>query len=163
MSPVRRLVLALTAVLLVASTACSKESFEDRTAVVDVDGASTTFTLDTCGLDDTTVFVVGRSTGGATLQVVVGVEEEDHEAGIPDLTGISVTDADSDRVAFGSGAWSQRDETSRPPGRIDEARIRGARIQVSGAFETLEPSATPSDTAGTLTPFSFDARCDEPS
>lgn len=159
MAPVARFVVVAVALVAVG---CTEDRFEDHTAVVVVDGVTTTFTLDTCGLDDTTVFVVGRSTGGAVLQVVMGVNEDDHEEAIPDLTGISVTDGEGDRQAFGPDAWLVRDESSPAPGRIDEARVRGARIQVEGAFETSAPSGTPGDTPGSPTPFTFDARCDQP-
>lgn len=147
--------------VLALAVGCSGKDFEDRTAVVEIDGASTTFTVDSCGLDGETVFVVGRSAGGATLQAVVGVQENDHETGIPDLTGVSVTDASSDRQGFGAGSWELRDMTGRAPGRIDEARVRGARIQVSGALEAVDASGRVPEAPGPTVAFSLDARCDE--
>lgn len=151
---------ALVAALLVG--ACSREvAFPDREARVDHGGRTTTFTLDSCGLDGTTAFLVGRTESGIVLQAVVGVED-DGETGVPRSTGFEVIgDADVDGGgygAFGEEAWDRREETGTPPGEITSARIRGARIQVEGRAVTLDPDGRPQ--GGTLTEVSLDARCD---
>lgn len=152
---------ALLAALLVG--ACSREApFPDREARVDHGGRTTTFTLDSCGLDGSTAFLVGRTESGIVLQAVVGVED-DGETGVPASTGFEVL-GDGDvggggYGAFGEEAWDRREETGPPPGEITSARIRGARIQVEAEAVTLDPDGHPQ--GGTLTDVSLDARCDE--
>lgn len=141
----------------VALAGCGGDEFEDRTAIVDVDGQTTTFEITTCGLDGTTAFVVGYSEGGEILQAVVGVEEDDLEAGVPASTGVTVTEGEGDLAAFGAEAWSRRGESGPAPGSIADARIRGARIQADGRFAVTDADGNVAE--GPL--FRFDARCDD--
>lgn len=162
---------------------CGRKEFADRTARVTVDGATTEYQVDSCGRDQSTVFVVGRADGGRILQAVVGLRP-DNRTGIPASTGITLTGVEVARTsttssaatgsaasgssvpavaelaAFGAESWARRGETGDPPGRIASARVRGSRIQVSG---DLEPAPSP-DAAGSAEPvripFTLDARCD---
>ena len=77
----------LASALLVA-TGCSRQEFEDRTAVVELDGRADHFEVASCGLDDTTAFVVGRADDGTVLQAVVGVEGPEDLDGVPASTAI---------------------------------------------------------------------------
>ena len=138
---------------------CGGDEFHDRTAVVDVGGRTTTFEVTTCGLDGITAFVVGRSESGEVLQAVVGVEEDDPEAGVPALTGLTVTEGDGELVAFGADAWALRGEVAPAPGSVTDARIRGARIQADGRFSVVDGDGGVTADGPT---FRFDARCDEP-
>lgn len=151
--------LAALAVLLVAAGACGREpAFEDRTAEVTLDGRTTTFTIDTCGLDGRTAFVVGRSDDGDVVQAVVGVED-DGETGVPASTGISViADDGSAHAAFGAESWTRRGGEGDPPGAIDSARVRGARIQAEGRAEPVDGDDRP--TGGEAVDLVLDARCD---
>lgn len=149
----------LLLVALVGGAACSREpAFADRTARVTVDGETTSYDIDGCGLDGTTVFVLGRTDEGEVLQAVVGVEP-DGETGVPTSTGISVTDGAVPVTAFGDEAWDRRGETGEAPGQITEARVRGARIQASGQAQPADVTGRP--TSGAPVPLSLDARCDE--
>ena len=78
-------------VLLVAGSlvgaGCSRSTFHDRTARLTREGVVTEFSLDSCGRDGVTVFVVGRTEGGRILQAVVGLRK-DRRTGITDLTGV---------------------------------------------------------------------------
>jgi hypothetical protein len=49
---------------------------EDRTAQVKVGDRTSTYQVDSCGLDDQTVFVVGRADGGRILQGVLALEDD---------------------------------------------------------------------------------------
>ena len=166
--------MALAALLAVA-TGCSRNEFEDRTAVLVVGGESTTLAVDSCGLDGTTVFVVGRGPGGVVVQAVVGVED-DERTGIPASTGLTVDGASwanetpnsgvlaDSYGASGAESWSRRGQSGRAPGSITSAVIRGSRIQVAGRLEPLTPDGTvvpgrASDVP--RIPFRLDARCDE--
>ncbi|MGN6695411.1 MAG: hypothetical protein ACTHN0_14640, partial [Aquihabitans sp.] len=80
---------ALVAVLGAGLIGCSKNEFEDRTAVVRVGGAMQTYEVESCGLDEQTVFVVGRADDGAIVQGVMGLKKDD-KTGIPASTGITV-------------------------------------------------------------------------
>ncbi len=147
--------LALTATL----AGCSREpAFADRTARVTVDGDATTFQVDGCLLDGTTVFVVGRTDDGLVLQAVVGVEA-DGETGVPTSTGVTITEGDQPVTAFGDEAWARRGETGDAPGEITSARVKGARIQASGEAQPVAIDGSPTS-AGPV-PITFDARCDE--
>ncbi|MEZ5177155.1 MAG: hypothetical protein R2746_02445 [Acidimicrobiales bacterium] len=171
---------AAAAALVVGAVAltagCSRNEFEDRTAQLDVGGESTTLELDSCGLDGTTVFVVGRGPGDVVLQAVVGVED-DGRTGVPDSTGLTVDGAGFAREsansavladsfgASGDESWARRGQTGRAPGTITSARVRGSRIQVAGRLEPLDvdtgrPVATSADAARPIS-FRLDARCDE--
>jgi len=141
-----------------ALTACSRGDFEDRTAQVTADGSSQTYQLTSCGLDGTTVFLVGQAPGGKVLQAVVGVEP-DHETGVPGSTGLSFGPPDGTRAAFGSESWQRRGEPGSPPGRITSARVRGSRIQATGTTDRVDAQGTPSPAADPQA-FSLDARCD---
>lgn len=149
---------ALTACVALAIGACSREpAFEDRTAEVTIGGDTTTFTVDSCGLDDATVFVVGRTGDGAVVQAVLGVED-DGETGIPGSTGLTVTTDDGAWAAFGAESWSRRGGEGEPPGSIASARVRGARIQAEGRAEPVDDADRP--TGGEAADLGFDARCD---
>lgn len=150
----------LVALVLASGVAsgCSREpAFEDRTARVTVDGDTTTFEIDSCGKDGETVFVVGRTTDGAVLQAVVGVED-DGETGVPASTGLTVTEVDRPVSAFGEEAWARQRETGAPPGEIRTARVRGARIQAAGEAQPVDVAGDP--TSADPVPFTLDARCD---
>ncbi len=154
-SRVGLVVLVLTVVM---SAGCSRNEFDDRTAVVAVDGRSTTFKVDSCGLDATTVFVVGRSSKGDVVQAVVGVEA-DGRTGVVASTGLTLGPDGAELAAFGAESWRRRGQSGAAPGRIDSAQVRGSRIQVSGR---LVQTATAAGTApAPSVAFSFDARCDK--
>lgn len=151
----------LACAALLAAAACGREpAFEDRTARVTLDGTTTTFEVDGCLLDGQTAYVVGRSDDGATLQAVVGVED-DLATGVPGSTGVSVIGArDTPSVAaFGPEAWVRRGQEGDPPGTITSARIRGSRIQAAG--EAPEVGAGDRPVGDRTYALSFDARCDE--
>ena len=150
---------ALSAALVVALAGCGREAaFADRTARVTVDGDTTTYEVDSCGLDGQTVFVVGRSEEGRTVQAVVGVEG-DGETGVPRSSGLTVVGDGVSVGAFGVEAWARRGEEGPPPGTIASARVRGARIQFRGQAEPVDAEDRPTgdDPVG----FAFDARCDQ--
>lgn len=149
----------LATLAVVAPVACSRDGFEDRTATVQVDGSSTGYEVDACGLDGSTLFVVARSSGGSVLQAVVGLED-DGETGVPASTGLTVSDGDVDLAAFGAESWARRGEAGDPPGRITEARLRGSRIQVEGRVAPLDADGGVA-VEGAALPFALDARCDE--
>lgn len=149
---------AVALVPLLLAAGCSRNGFDDRTARVAVHGRTTTYTVDTCGLDGTTVFVVGRAPGGSILQAVVGIVKGKN-TGVPASTGITFSDEGVDLAAFGPESWSRRGEAGRAPGRVTSARLRGSRIQVSGEVEAVDGNDRPSEPRRT-DPFSFDARCD---
>jgi hypothetical protein len=156
---VRAGALALAVALL---GACGREAaFPDRTARLTLDGRTTTFEVDGCLLDGQTAYVVGRAEDGSVLQAVVGVED-DGATGVPASTGVDVDGAgDTPSVgAFGPEAWARRQGAGDPPGGIDTARIRGARIQASGTAQALDAAGTPAGT--TAIPLALDARCDAP-
>lgn len=160
---------ALVAALVVAASslvACGKQEFADRTAQVSVDGDVATFEVDSCGLDEQTLFVVGRSDGGRILQAVVGLEA-DLETGVPASSGLTVGlgIGGIEVGAFGAESWERQGRTGPPPGRITSARLRGSRIQLAGDAVALDaegdPATTATTDAGEVHPFSLDARCDE--
>lgn len=155
--PLAALAAAVTVAVPVVG-ACGREpAFEDRTARVTIDGETTTFTVDSCGLDGETVFVVGRADDGEVVQAVVGVEA-DGETGVPASTGVSVIADDGSYAAFGAEAWTRRGGQGGPPGTIDSARVRGARIQAGGQVEPVDDADRP--TGGEPVDLGFDARCD---
>ena len=153
-----RVGLVVLVLAMVVAAGCSRNEFDDRTAVVTVDGRSTTFEVDTCGLDATTVFVVGRSSKGDVVQAVVGVEV-DGQTGVLASTGLTVGPDGAELAAFGGESWQRRGESGAAPGRIDSARVRGSRIQVSGRLVQTVSAAGTAPTPSTA--FSFDARCDK--
>ena len=161
----RRLVLLVAGALalLGATAGCSKDEFEDRTAVITVGGSSQTYEVDACGLDGQTVFVVARADDGAIAQGVMGLEDDD-ETGVPASTGITVDldpGSDDTRVAaFGEEAWERRGSTGEAPGTIASAKLRGSRIQFSGEVVPVDADDVPVPDAEAST-FSLDARCDE--
>jgi hypothetical protein len=126
---------------------------------VTVDGRTTTYELDSCGLDETTLFVVGRSSDGSVLQAVVGLED-DGTTGIPAATGLSVSSGDEDLAAFGPESWARREGEGAPPGEIRAASLRGSRIQVAGGVEPVDAEGAPT-VPGTLLDVTVDARCDD--
>lgn len=145
--------------LLVGLAGCGREpGFEDRTARVIIDGDTTTYEVDGCGLDGQTVFVLGRADDGRVLQAVVGVET-DGQTGVTASTGMSVTDGKDPVSAFGAEAWARRGRDGEAPGAISSARVRGARIQASGRAQRTEPGGHP--TAAGAVAFTLDARCDQ--
>jgi hypothetical protein len=141
---------------------CGRGEFEDRTAVVEVGADRQTYQVDSCGLDDQTIFLVARSPSGAILQAVVGLEDDD-ATGIVASSGATVdldpTSTDTRVAAFGAEAWERRGSSGEPPGSVDAARLRGSRIQLSG--EAADVDALDRPVAGRdPQPFSIDARCD---
>lgn len=159
----RRSVAALlaAAVALATLSACGGNEFEDRTATVDIAGRTTTFTLDSCGLDETTLFVVGRSSGGDVLQAVVGLDD-DVATGVIESTGLTVTDEGRDLAAFGPEAWDRRAGAGPVPGAITEASLRGARIQARGTLVSIDESVSGDPELGDQElAFTLDARCDD--
>ncbi|MEO6628496.1 MAG: hypothetical protein ABIP03_07980 [Aquihabitans sp.] len=152
-----RVVVALFLMLgLVA--ACTRDGFDDRTARVEMDSRTTTYTVDSCGLDGATVFVVGRA-GGSVLQAVVGVED-DKSTGVVSSTGFTFGDEGWTNAAFGAESWSRRGESGRAPGRVTSAQVNGSRILITGEFEVLDKNGTPQEPALTY-PVTFEARCDQ--
>jgi hypothetical protein len=153
---------ALAVVLGAGLVGCSKHEFEDKTAVVKVGGSTQAYDVESCGLDDQTVFVVARADDGAIVQGVMGLEKDD-KTGIPASTGITIdqdpTSEDTRVAAFGAEAWERRGSAGTPPGSISSARLRGSRIQFSGTAVPVDANdvAVPS---GAPQPFSLDARCD---
>lgn len=137
---------------------CSREpGFEDRTAQLTLDGDTTRFTVDDCGKDGETVFLVGRSDDGAVLQAVVGVED-DGETGVVTSTGFTLTELPEPVAAFGDESWARQGETGAAPGAVASARVRGARIQAAGDAQPVDVAGDP--TSGDPVPFRLDARCD---
>lgn len=164
--PGLRRAVALAATLLAAAVGlvgCARGEFEDRTAVVQVGGQRDTYAVTSCGLDRQTVFLVARADGGAVLQAVVGLEDDD-AAGIPASTGVTIdadlTSEETRVAAFGAEAWARRGSTGPPPGTIGSARLRGSRIQVSGDAVPVDADDRPRPD-GEPVAFSVDARCDE--
>jgi hypothetical protein len=146
-------------VLAGSAAGCGRDEFEDRTARVSVDGRTTTYEVVSCGLDDTTLFVVGESKEGSVLQAVVGLED-DGSTGVPDATGVSVSADAVDLSAFGPASWARREGVGDPPGEIASAQLKGSRIQVGGRLVPLDPDGAVAVTGSELA-FSLDARCDE--
>lgn len=165
--------------MLLGTTGCGGDEFADRTAEVTVDGETTKFELDACGLDGETVFVVGRTDGGAVLQAVVGVtflsappeggtavtdesavpdgDPVPNEEAVPESSGLTVDVDDVTWASFGAEAWARRDGTGPAPGSVTSARVRGARIQLSGQATQLDAAGQPE-----TVPIELDARCDDP-
>ncbi|MFN8017457.1 MAG: hypothetical protein U0P45_04965 [Acidimicrobiales bacterium] len=162
-----RRILAVAATVLVSIGGlggCGRHEFEDRTAIVTVGDARTSFSLDDCGRDGQTIYVVGRADDGSMFQAVMGLRK-DKVTAVERSTGFTL-DADPQRSdtrvgAFGVEAWERKGGTGAAPGRIDSARLRGSRIQFDGQAVPLDasdrevPGAEPAH-------FSFDARCDRP-
>lgn len=155
--------MTIVASLSTVASGCGRSEFDDRTAVVDVGGSRQTYQVDSCGLDGTTIYLVGRAPDGAVLQAVVGLED-DLATGIVASTGVSV-DADPQRTdtrvaAFGAEAWERRGATGPPPGSVSSARLRGSRIQLSAqavAVDSLDRPVAGAEPVG----LRVDARCDE--
>lgn len=137
---------------------CSDEYFEDRTAQVTIDGRTSDFQVDSCGLDQETVFVVGRTDGGAVLQAVVGVSV-DGEDTFPAATGLTVDVGGTVWGSFGPESWARRGQTGPAPGTITSAKVRGARIQARGQVVELDVDGREAVGARPVD-FEFDARCD---
>jgi hypothetical protein len=155
--------LALVAGLIVGGSSCSKDEFADRSAVVAVGGSEQTYEVESCGLDEQTVFVVARADDGAVFQGVMGLEDDD-ATGIPASTGITVdldaTSEDTRVAAFGAESWERRGSAGAPPGSISSAKLRGSRIQIAGEVVPVDPDDAPVPD-GKAEPFTVDARCDE--
>lgn len=151
--------------LVIASAACGDQEFEDRTARVSLGDRTITFDVDSCGLDGDTAFVVGSTQGGAVVQAVIGVADDDG-TGVPEATGLTIFDDGVTTGAFGPESWSRRGEAGTPPGEITEAGVTGSRIRASGTVIPLTDEGTLRTTDGTAedqvgqVEFSFDARCD---
>jgi hypothetical protein len=144
------------------SAGCGLGEFEDRTAVVELGGSTTTYEVDACGLDQRTVFVVARAGDGAVLQAVVGLEPESDD-GVAASTGLTLDaepeTSDTRLAAFGAEAWERRGSTGPPPGTVGSARLRGSRIQLDGLAVPVDARDRPVP-GGEGVPFSVDARCD---
>ena len=142
-------------------TGCSRDDFEDRTAEVTVGEEKLRFRLDSCGLDESTLFVVGRSDEGEVLQAVVGLEG-DGSTGDPRATGLTVDVGDASYAAFGESSWELRDGDGSAPGTISWSRLRGARIQISAEADPVDDQGMPlSDPGADSVRIDVDARCDE--
>ena len=137
---------------------CGRNEFKDRTAKVAISSRTTAFQLDSCGLDGSTLFVVGRSEGGEVLQAVVGLDDE--RTGLTESTGVTVSDDGADLAAFGAESWERRGKPGDPPGEVRQATLRGSRIQVAGRLATVGDGAAPTATSTDVT-FTLDARCDD--
>jgi hypothetical protein len=138
-----------------------RTDFADRTAVAVVGDDTVRFTVDACGLDDDTLFVVGRSTEGEVVQAVVALRD-DGTTGEPAGTGLTVDVGTTTYAAFGDDAWALRRGQGPVPGSIDRAARRGARIQVGGVAELVDDDGRPAGRGvNDEVAFSFDARCDE--
>ena len=150
----------LSASLLAAAllAGCGRHEFADRTAQVDLDGRVTTFDLDDCGLDGSTVYVVGQSSGGGVLQAVLGVAA-DESTGVPRSSGLTFGVEGQPWAAFGAESWTRRGESGPAPGTITSARLRGSRIQLAGEVVAVDDEDHPTTPARRV-PFSLDARCD---
>lgn len=149
-------------VLACGLAGCGKDEFADKTARVELSGRTTTFEVDSCGLDGRTAFVVGRSEGGSVLQAVIGVGA-DERTGVTRSTGLSVIDDNVELAGFGQESWERRGLSGSAPGTITSARIRGSRIQAAGTLVPVDADGKPTATssaAGSGTRFSLDARCD---
>lgn len=154
---------AATASLLLAALAvgCSRDGFEDRTAVVTAGDRTVRFQVDSCGLDDSTLFVVGRSDADEILQAVIGLQD-DGSTGDPDATGLTVEVGEDTYAAFGATSWERRDGTGAAPGSISWSRLRGARIQLSAEAEPVADDGLPlADPNADPVRVDLDARCDE--
>ena len=162
-----RRILAVAATVLVALGGlggCGRKEFEDRTAIVTVGDARTSFTLDECGRDGQTIYVVGRADDGSMFQAVMGLRKDKLTA-VARSTGFTL-DADPSRDdtrvgAFGNEAWERKGGAGAAPGRIDDARLRGSRIQFDGQAVPLD-GADRRVPGAASTHFSLDARCDRP-
>lgn len=151
----------LAAVLagLILAAGCGRNEFKDRTAKVTVDGRATSYQVDSCGLDGSTLFVVGRASSGDVLQAVVGLGA-DAKTGVIASTGLTLTYEGADLAAFGAESWARRGQTGEPPGRITRSTLRGSRIQVAGRLAPVDADGSPT-AGGTDADFSLDARCDD--
>lgn len=141
--------------------ACSRDDFGDRTAVVSAGDRTVDFTIDSCGLDGSTLFVVGRSDAGEILQAVIALAD-DGASGDPAATGVTFDVGVDTYGAFGPTAWSRRAGAGAVPGHISWARLRGARIQFAGEADPVDEDGR-AVTGGGAEPvrFDVDARCDE--
>jgi hypothetical protein len=137
---------------------CGKSEFKDRTARVTVDGRGTQYTVDSCGLDGRTLFVVGRADDGSVLQAVVGLTK-DRKRGVAASTGFSVIQGPVTVEAFGQESWARRGKNGPAPGEITSARLRGARIQLGGQARFVDTAEVP--TSPKPTDVTIDARCDQ--
>ena len=153
------MIVALCLALGVLAAACTRDGFEDRTARVEMSGRIITYTIDSCGLDGTTAFVVGRASGGSVLQAVVGVKDGT-STGVISSSGFTFTDEGRENGAFGAESWSRRGEPGPAPGRITSAQVNGSRVLIIGEFEILDPDDIPQKPAVTY-PVTFEARCDQ--
>lgn len=153
--------MALAAASAVLATGCGAGEFEDRTAKVTISDRTTTYEVESCGLDGDTAFVVGRSSGGSVLQLVVGVSDEDG-TGVPETTGFTTYDEGVTLGAFGEEAWRRRDQSGPPPGQIEEAGVTGSRIRLEARAVALDDDGTLPDGAapGAEVALSIDSRCD---
>jgi hypothetical protein len=155
--------LAFAVALVGGAARCARNEFEDRTAVVTVDGTAADFDVASCGLDGQTLFVVARADDGAVVQAVVGLAADD-QTGITASSGITVDrdpTTDTSRVAaFGAESWERRGKAGTPPGTIRSARLRGSRIQLTASAVAVDAQDRPVDRAEPVE-LSFDARCDE--
>lgn len=144
--------------VLVSLAGCGRGDFPDRTAQVTIGVRTTTYDLDSCGLDGATAFAVGQSDGGAVLQAVLGLDAE--KAGVVESSGLTFSDDGVALAAFGAESWSRRGASGAAPGTISSARLRGSRIQISGAAVPVDEKDQPTG-SGDPVPFSLDARCDQ--
>ncbi len=142
---------------MIGLAGCGKSEFKDRTARITVDGRGTQYTVDSCGLDGHTLFVVGRADDGGVLQAVVGLSK-DRKKGVTASTGFSVTQGPTAVEAFGQESWHRRGKSGPPPGEVTSARLRGSRIQVAGQARFVDADEVP--TGPEPVEVSIAARCD---
>ncbi|CAN5583833.1 hypothetical protein BH10ACT1_BH10ACT1_28990 [soil metagenome] len=150
---------ALACAVVVGLAGCGKDEFADKTARVTIGGRTTTYTVDSCGLDDRTAFIVGRTDGGSVLQAVVGVQA-DRKTGVADSTGLSVIDDGVELAAFGDESWERRSMTGPAPGAVTSSKIRGSRIQAAGKVVAVAADGTITSPSDEGSAFTLDARCD---
>lgn len=140
-------------------TGCGRDGFADRTAVITTGGRSTTYTVDSCGLDGDTVFLVGRAPDRSVVQAVIASEGEGEVVAL-EISGLTFGTVDETWAAFGPDAWTRRQGPGSAPGGLDSGWVRGSRVQVDGTAERLDRHdrvLERSDDAG----FTLEARCDE--
>ncbi len=157
-------VLATAVALAIGLASCSDgPEFADRSAVVKVGSAGTSYRVTSCGLDGQTVFLVAETPDGAVLQAVLGLAD-DGATGVSASTGVTIdedpTATDSRSAAFGPEAWDRRGSAGDPPGTVTAAALRGSRIQFSGTIDRVDAQDQVLPNTDPL-PFSVDARCDE--
>lgn len=103
------------------------------------------FALDACTLDHGTVYMIGKG-GTAALQAVVDVRPDPHHAHRY-RTRLTATAVTVDRLegasyeAIGAEALNRMNRTGQPPGRILDAIVDGAKVEIEGKFQVTGQAA----------------------